>query len=168
VIRPALAIVNRDHPLFAINAQHTQNVPGRKSDVPESPGLLKLHAFGRLNNSFSPAMRSGWRAAYGDTGAIWWPRRAGDATHAEVWTEMNVQLSKVWSDLPGVSGGNIIPAIWDRERDPWTLAAWVEPGVQAPPEEIIPPPLVRHLSLRIDRPVCGARLLRSDKTRGKA
>jgi transposase len=51
-------------------------------------------------------------------------------------TEMNVQLSNVLSDLSGVSGMKIIQAILDGERDPWTLAAWVEPGVKATPEDI--------------------------------
>jgi transposase len=37
-----------------VNAQHTKNVPGRKSDVQECQWLLKLHAFGLLNNSFQP------------------------------------------------------------------------------------------------------------------
>src|SRR5256885_3180969 len=32
----------------------TKNGPGRKSDVQECQWLLKLHAFGLLNNSFQP------------------------------------------------------------------------------------------------------------------
>src|SRR5260370_19792545 len=38
-----------------VNAQHTKNVPGRKSDVQECQWLLKLHAFGLLRNSFQPS-----------------------------------------------------------------------------------------------------------------
>jgi transposase len=41
--------------VFLVNAQHTKNVPGRKSDVQECQWLLKLHAFGLLNNSFQPS-----------------------------------------------------------------------------------------------------------------
>src|SRR5437762_442750 len=40
--------------VYLVNAQHTKNVPGRKSDVQECQWLLKLHAFGLLNNSFQP------------------------------------------------------------------------------------------------------------------
>jgi hypothetical protein len=54
----------------------------------------------------------------------------------KVLTEMNVQLSNVLSDLSGVSGMKIIGAILEGERDPWTLAALVEPEVKATPEEI--------------------------------
>jgi hypothetical protein len=38
--------------VYLVNAQHTKNVPGRKSDVQECQWLLKLHTFGLLNNSF--------------------------------------------------------------------------------------------------------------------
>jgi transposase len=54
----------------------------------------------------------------------------------KVLTEMNVQLSHVLSDLSGVSGMKIIGAILKGERDPWTLAALVEPGVKATPEDV--------------------------------
>jgi transposase len=40
--------------VFLVNARHTKNVPGRKSDVEECQWLLKLHTFGLLNNSFQP------------------------------------------------------------------------------------------------------------------
>ncbi len=40
--------------VFLVNARHTKNVPGRKSDIQECQWLLKLHAFGLLNNSFQP------------------------------------------------------------------------------------------------------------------
>ena len=51
-------------------------------------------------------------------------------------TEMNVQLSNVLSDLSGMSGMKIIGAILEGERDPWKLAALVEPEVKATPEDI--------------------------------
>jgi transposase len=37
-----------------VNARHTKNLPGRKSDVQESQWLLKLHTYGLLNNFFQP------------------------------------------------------------------------------------------------------------------
>src|SRR5678816_4300996 len=40
--------------VYLVNAQHTKNVPARKSDVQECQWLRKLHAFGLLNNSFQP------------------------------------------------------------------------------------------------------------------
>jgi transposase len=38
--------------VFLVNARHTRNLPGRKTDVQESQWLLKLHTYGLLNNSF--------------------------------------------------------------------------------------------------------------------
>jgi hypothetical protein len=32
--------------VYLVNAQHTKNLPGRKSDVQESQWLLKLHTYG--------------------------------------------------------------------------------------------------------------------------
>jgi hypothetical protein len=40
--------------VYLVNARHTKNLPGRKSDVQESQWLLKLHTYGLLNNSFQP------------------------------------------------------------------------------------------------------------------
>jgi len=60
--------------VFLVNASHTKNLPGRKSDVQESQWLMKLHTYGLLRNSF--------RAAGGDTAhpsrvAVAGPARAG-------------------------------------------------------------------------------------------
>ena len=123
--------------VFLVNAQHTKNVPGRKSDVAECQWLLKLHAFGLLNNSFQPSdeirvARTLWRHR-GDLIA-----EAGSSVQRmqKVLTEMNVQLSNVLSDLSGVSGMKIIEAILEGERNPQVLAAMVMPGVKATPEDI--------------------------------
>ena len=37
-----------------VNAQHTKNVPGRKTDVQECQWLMKLHTYGLLGDSFRP------------------------------------------------------------------------------------------------------------------
>ena len=52
--------------VYLVNARHTKNLPGRKSDVQESQWLLKLHTYGLLNNSFQPPseiriLRTYWR-----------------------------------------------------------------------------------------------------------
>ena len=124
--------------VYLVNAQHTKNVPGRKSDVQECQWLLKLHTFGLLNNSFQPTDEI--RVAR----ALWRQRGnlVADASSAiqriqKVLIEMNVQLSNVLSDISGVSGMNIIQAILDGQRDPWELAAWAAPGVKATAEEIV-------------------------------
>jgi transposase len=123
--------------VFLVNARHTKNVPGRKSDIQECQWLLKLHAFGLLNNSFQPVdeiriARTLWRQR-GNLVA-----EAGSAIQRlqKVMIEMNVQLGNVLSDLSGVSGMSIIGAILEGERDPEKLAALVQPGVKATPADI--------------------------------
>ena len=41
--------------VYLVNARHTKNLPGRKTDVQESQWLLKLHTYGLLRNSFHPS-----------------------------------------------------------------------------------------------------------------
>jgi transposase len=123
--------------VYLVNAQHTKNVPGRKSDVQECQWLLKLHAFGLLNNSFQPTdeiriARTLWRQRshlVAEAGSAIQRMQKG-------LTEMNVQLSNVLSDISGVSGMKIIEAILDGEHDPGKLAALVEPEVKATRQDV--------------------------------
>jgi len=123
--------------VYLVNARHTKNVPGRKSDGQECQWLLKLHAFGLLNNSFQPTdeiriARTLWR----QRGNLVAEASSAIQRMQKALTEMNIQLSNVLSDLSGVSGMSILKAILDGERDPWTLAAIVQPGVKATPQDI--------------------------------
>jgi transposase len=57
---------HRGMEVYLVNARHTKNLPGRKSDIAECKWLLRLHTFGLWNNSFQPgdavrAMRTLWR-----------------------------------------------------------------------------------------------------------
>src|SRR5260370_20262720 len=120
-----------------VKARQTKSLPCGKSDVQECQWLLKLHAFGLLNNSFQPTdeiriARPLWR----QRGHLVAEASSTIQRMQKVLTEMNVQLSNVLSDLSGVSGMKIIGAILEGERDPWALAALVEPEVKATPEDI--------------------------------
>src|SRR5436309_767055 len=130
-------LVERGFEVFLVNARHTKNLPGRKSDVQECQWLLKLHTFGLLNNSFQPTdeirvARTIWRHR-GNLVA-----QAGSAVQRmqKALTEMNVQLHTVLSDLSGVSGMAILKAILEGERDPWVLAALAHSRVTASQADI--------------------------------
>jgi transposase len=123
--------------VYLVNARHTKNVPGRKTDIQECQWLLKLHAFGLLNNSFQPSdeiriARTLWR----HRGNLVAEASSAILRMQKALIEMNVQLSDVLSDLSGMSGMAILHAILEGERDPEQLAAHVQPGVKATPEEI--------------------------------
>jgi len=123
--------------VYLVNARHTKNLPGRKSDIQECQWLLKLHTFGLLNNSFQPTDEI--RIAR----ALWRQRGnlVADASSAiqriqKALVEMNIQLTSVLTDISGVSGMTIIGAVLEGERDPWQLAALSQPGVKAIPADI--------------------------------
>jgi len=120
-----------------VNAQHTKNLPGRKTDVQECQWLQKLHTFGLLNASFRPAedisvLRSYLRQRENlVTGASICVQHMQKAL-----TQMNLQLANVISDITGVTGMAILRAIVDGERDPRRLAALKHKQIHASPQEI--------------------------------
>jgi hypothetical protein len=123
--------------VYLVNARHTKNLPGRKSDVQESQWLLKLHTYGLLNNSFQPVseirvLRTYWRQRGEHVrGAATCIQRMQKAL-----TQMNLQLANVISDISGLTGQAIIRAIVAGERNPLKLAALSDPRVHASQEEI--------------------------------
>jgi transposase len=104
----------RGFEVYLVNARHTKNLPGRKSDVQESQWLLKLHTYGLLNNSFQPVsemrmLRTYWRQRGEHVrGAATCIQRMQKAL-----TQMNVQLANVLSDISGLTGQAIVRAILD-------------------------------------------------------
>ena len=122
--------------VFLVNASHTKNLPGRKTDVQESQWLMKLHTFGLLRNSFRPPedirpIRAVWRLR---------ERHIQDAARSiqhmqKALTSMNVQLANAISDISGVSGQAIVRSILDGERDPRKLARLRDRRIQASEEE---------------------------------
>jgi transposase len=127
----------RGFEVYLVNARHTKNLPGRKSDVQESQWLLKLHTYGLLSNSFQPSaeirvIRTYWRQRAEHV--------AGGATcilrMQKALTQMNLQLANVISDISGLTGQTIIRKIVAGERDPLKLAALSDPRVHASQQEI--------------------------------
>src|SRR5919108_3484455 len=123
--------------VYLVNARHTKNLPGRKSDVQESQWLLKLITHGLLRNSFHPS------AEIRVTRTYW--RQRGDHVRAistciqrmqKALTQMNIQLANVISDLSGWTGQRIVRTILAGERDPQKLAALSHPGIRATRETI--------------------------------
>jgi transposase len=118
--------------VYLVNARHTKNLPGRKTDVQESQWLLKLHTYGLLRNSFYPAaeirvLRTYWRQRADHVSAV----STCIQRMQKTLTQMNIQLANVISDLSGWTGQRIVRAILAGERDPQTLAALSHPGIHA-------------------------------------
>jgi transposase len=127
----------RGFEVYLVNARHTKNLPGRKSDVQESQWLLKLHTYGLLNNSFHPSTEIRVARTY-------WRQREEHVRGAsrciqrmqKVLTQMNVQLANVISDVSGMTGQRIIRAIVGGQRDPKKLADLSDHRIRAGREEI--------------------------------
>ena len=127
----------RGFQVWLVNARHTKNLPGRKSDVQESQWLMKLHTYGLLRNSFrAPEAIRGVRTI--------WRLRARHVAEAgrcvqhmqKALTTMNVQLANVISDISGVTGLAILRAILAGERDPQRLAKLRDLRIRASQQEI--------------------------------
>jgi transposase len=130
-------LVQRGLEVFLVNARHTKNLPGRKSDVQECQWLMKLHTYGLLNNSFRPSeeicvLRTYWRQRDEHVKSA----SASIQRMQKVLTEMNVQIANVITDISGVTGMAILNAILGGERDRYKLAALADPHVQASKKEI--------------------------------
>lgn len=124
-------------PVVLVNAQHTKNVPGRKTGVQECQWLMKLHTYGLLRDSFRlehgmEPVRTVWRVRDRHV------KEAGRAIQhiQKALTKMNIQLANALSDLSGVSGHAIVRAIVNGERDVWKLADLCNPHVKATREEV--------------------------------
>jgi transposase len=121
-----------------VNAQHTKNIPGRKTDVQECQWLRKLHTYGLVRDSFRlpeqiAGVRTIWRLR---------DRHVQEAAHSiqhmqKALTKMNVQLANVISDISGVTGQAIIGAILKGERDFDKLADLKDYRAAASREEIV-------------------------------
>jgi transposase len=127
----------RGFEVYLVNARHTKNLPGRKSDVQESQWLLKLHTYGLLNNSFQPTseirvLRTYWRQRAEHVGGL----TTCIQRMQKALTQMNLQLANVISDLSGVTGQRIVRAILAGERDPRKLAELSHWRIQASKEDI--------------------------------
>jgi transposase len=124
--------------VFVVNARHTKNLPGRKTDVLECQWLMRLHTYGLLRDSFHPPVEI-------DRLRRLWRQRDDDVKQAarciqqmqKALVLMNVQLHNAISDLSGKTGQAIIRAILRGERDPHQLAAkYRDPRIHASVEEI--------------------------------
>ena len=124
--------------VYLVNARHTKNVPGRKSDIQECQWLLKLHAFGLLNNSFQPTdeirvARTLWRQR-GNLVAEAAQRDSADAEGADR-DERSTQQRAERPERRQRNERSSEP-FWKGNGIPGLLAALVEPEVKATLQEI--------------------------------
>ncbi|MGQ9834190.1 MAG: IS110 family transposase [Candidatus Villigracilaceae bacterium] len=109
---------------YLISARSLRRILGRKSDVLDGQWIQTLPSCGLLERSFRPeadlvALRTLLRHRAQLT-----EHRASHLLHMQAaLVQMNIHLSRVLSDVTGVTGQAIIRAIVAGERDPHNLAA---------------------------------------------
>ena len=104
----------------------------------EALWLQQLHSLGLLNGSFRPEAKMGSWPADRRQRAELIQHGARHILHMHKARQpMNLQLHQVLSDITGVSGPAILPALVAGQPDPKVLASFGQPGCQAEEATII-------------------------------
>jgi transposase len=121
--RPVFNLLEADHPIMLVNAQHIKAVPGRKTDVKDSEWLADLRRHGLLKASFiAPAPIRELRELTRDRKTLV-QERAQEVHRLHKGLESaNVKLATVATDILGASGRDMLAAILAGEQDAATLA----------------------------------------------
>lgn len=128
---------SRGFDVCLVNARQAKNLPGRKTDVKDCQWLQQLHAYGLLSRSFRPESEIVILRRYlrhRETLV----QEAGSCIQRiqKAFTEMNLQLANVISDISGTTGLRILHAIVEGERDPRRLATLRDWRIKATEEEV--------------------------------
>jgi transposase len=121
--KPFYYVMEDTLPVMLVNARHSRNIPGRKSDVSDAAWLAQLGAHGLLRASFIPPepvrhLRDLTRAR-----SMAARDRARIVQRLEKFLESSgIKLSAVATDLTGVSARAMLEALVTGERDPQVLA----------------------------------------------
>ena len=135
--RPVWHVLEDHFTLVLANAMHIRNVPGRKSDANDARWIADLLAHGLIRSSFIPpapiqALRDLTRTR----------RQLGRevARHIQrvqkTLEDTNIKLTRVLTDIMGMSGRAILAAIVGGETDPDRLAALTRGRLKASRAEL--------------------------------
>jgi len=121
-----------------VNARHTRNVSGRKTDEKDAQWIQRLHACGLLNSCFLPddliqtvrtLVRQRRSLTQDSTRCILRLQKALEM--------MNIKLHAVISNITGKTGTAIIKAIIAGERKPENFLPLVRKGIKADKETLL-------------------------------
>jgi len=124
--------------VYLVNAKHTKNVTGRKTDESDAQWIQRLHSCGLLNSSFLPddqtetlrtLVRFRKSLTQDSTRYILRMQKSLES--------MNIKISTVISDIVGKTGTAIVKAIIEGERNPVNFLPFVDPRIKASREVIL-------------------------------
>ena len=118
--------------VMLVNARHTKNMPGRKTDVNDAQWLAQLGAHGLVRGSFVPPEPIRQLRDLTRTRTAIVRERAREFQRLEKLLEdAGIKLSSVASRLTGVSSRAMLEALVEGERDPAVLADLAKCGLRA-------------------------------------
>ena len=136
--KPVWHVLEESFILVLANAQHIRNVPGRKSDRTDAAWIADLLAHGLIRGSFVPPAPI---QALRDLTRTRKQLVAETARHTQrlqkTLEDANVKLTRVVTDIVGVSGRAILAAIIAGETDPERLADCTTGRLKAGRAEIV-------------------------------
>jgi transposase len=121
--RPVYNLLEADHEVILVNAQHMKAVPGRKTDIKDAEWLADLLRHGLLKASFIPPepVRELRELTRYHATLVAERTQAVNRLH-KLLEGANLKLGAVASDVLGKSGRDMLEAILAGEGDPQTLA----------------------------------------------
>jgi transposase len=121
--RPVYNLLEADHEIILVNAQHLKTVPGRKTDVKDSEWLAELLRHGLLKASFIPPQPIRELRELTRYRKTLVQERAQEANRLhKVLESANLKLGAVATDVLGASGRDMLAALLAGEHDPVVLA----------------------------------------------
>lgn len=137
--KPLFSVLVRDgFEVFLVNARHTKNVTGRKTDESDAQWIQRLHSCGLLNSCFLPddqteCLRTLVRFRRSLT---------QDSTRyiqrlQKSLEQMNLKVHTVISDILGKTGTAIIEAIIGGERNPENFMPFIDKRIQADEQTLL-------------------------------
>ena len=124
--------------VYLVNARHTRNVSGKKTDAKDAQWIQRLHTCGLLNSCFLPDDRTQTVR----TLVRWRRSLTQDSTRYLLRLQkavemMNSKLHAVISNLTGKTGTAIIEAIIAGERKPENFLPLVRKGIKADKDTLL-------------------------------
>lgn len=123
--------------VYLVNARHTRNISGKKTDESDAAWIQRLHSCGLLNSCFLPDdLTETLRSLVGHRRSM-----TNDSTRCILRIEkslelMNLKIHTVISDLTGKTGTAIVEAIIAGERKSENFLSLVDPRIKADLETI--------------------------------
>jgi transposase len=131
-------LVSHGFEVYLVNARHTRNITGKKTDESDARWIQKLHSYGLLSTSFLPDELTGQlRTLTRHRRKQTRDRSTCVQRMQKALEQMNLKIHTVIADLMGRTGTAIIEAILSGERDAESFLALVDGRVKAKRSDIL-------------------------------